>query len=155
MAITCLTSLCFPQFGFAGLMVAVKDDTWPTHFVIFNEVVEIAIGLVEQAKERLFVQEREEVYLRVRPGTEIPSLNISMFHSCQKALIFSTASKKGATSKLLYQARNSLTVIIWFSSHTCWQCQYTLLLRCLYKENSVQRHSLNPLLVCSCPLFIF
>ena len=60
---SCLTSLCFPQFGFAGLMVAVKDNTWPTR-VIFNEVIEIAVGLVEQAEERLFVQEREEVLLK-------------------------------------------------------------------------------------------
>ena len=61
---SCLTSLCFPQFGFAGLMVAVKDNTWRTRVVIFNEVIEIAIGLVEQAEERLFVQEREEVLLK-------------------------------------------------------------------------------------------
>ena len=61
---SCLTSLCFPQFGFAGLMVAVKDNTWPAPVVIFNEVIEIAIGLVEQAEERFFVQEREEVLLK-------------------------------------------------------------------------------------------
>ena len=60
---SCLTSLCFPQFGFAGL-TAVKDNTWPTRVVIFNEVIEIAVGLVEQAEERLFVQEREEVLLK-------------------------------------------------------------------------------------------
>ena len=60
---SCLTSLCFPQFGFAGHLVAVKDNTWRSR-VIFNEVIEIAIGLVEQAEERLFVQEREEVLLK-------------------------------------------------------------------------------------------
>ena len=61
---SCLTSLCFPQFGFAGLMVTLKDNTWPTRVVIFNEVIEIAVGLVEQAEERLCVQEREEVLLK-------------------------------------------------------------------------------------------
>ena len=45
-------------------MVVVKDNTWPTRVVIFNEVIEIAVELVEQAEERLFVQEREEVLLK-------------------------------------------------------------------------------------------
>ena len=73
---SCLTSLCFPQFGFAGLMVAVKDNTWPTRVVIFNEVMEIAIGLVEQAEEHLFAQEREEVLLNQE----------DFFHRCVKQL---------------------------------------------------------------------
>ena len=72
-----------------------------------------------------FVTQVIESCVIMRPGTEMPSLNISMFHSCQEALIFSMSSKKGTTSKLLYQVTNSLTVIIWFSSHTCWRYRYS------------------------------
>ena len=49
-------------------------------------------------------------YVKVTTGIEIPCLNMSMFLSFQKAHIFSRASQKGWTSRLLYQIRKSLNV---------------------------------------------
>ena len=44
-------------------------------------------------------------YVKVTPGIEIPCLNMSIFLSFQKAHIFSRASQKGWTSRLLYQMK--------------------------------------------------
>ena len=78
-------------------------------------VIEVAVCLIEETKVRLVAQKREEV---LEGQTEIPSLNMSIFRSCQNALIFSTASRNGTTPKLLYQTKKSLKVDISLSSHT-------------------------------------
>ena len=47
-----------------------------------------------------------------------PSLNMSIFRSCQNSLIFSMASRKGTTLRLLYQTKKLRNVSILLSFHT-------------------------------------
>ena len=60
-------------------------------------------------------------YVKVTLGIEIPCLNMSIVLSFQEAQIFSRASQKGWTSRLLYQMRNSRNVCLLLVDQTCWQ----------------------------------
>ena len=42
--------LYFPDLCFAGFMVAMKNDTRPACVVVFNEVIEVAVCLIEETK---------------------------------------------------------------------------------------------------------
>ena len=76
--------LSVPYLGDILLVVTVKYDGRTTDDIIFDELVQIAVCLVEYCEEgirRKIVEEIEQCQSRkrTRPGTLMPSLNISMF----------------------------------------------------------------------------
>lgn len=87
-------------------MVEVEDGRGTARIVVVNEVKEIAVGVIKETEIGLVTQKQKQVNLRVRPETQLPSLNIPIFRS------FSTASKKGTTTTLFYRTRKTLTVVI-------------------------------------------
>ena len=63
-------------------MVTVENDTWAACVVIPDRVIKVAVGFIAETEVGLWREVREEV-LEGQTDTEIPSLNISIFLSCQ------------------------------------------------------------------------
>ena len=54
------------------------NDRRASSVVIFNEVVQVTISLIKETEVRLRRHVQNKCF-KVRPGTEIPSLNMSIF----------------------------------------------------------------------------
>ena len=107
---------------FVFFMVSVKYDTRTTDVIVFHCIAQVFVFSLNSEK---YVSETfENKYFMVKPGTLTPSLKMSIFRSFQNSLIFSIASRKGTTSRLLYHTKKSRKLSKLLSFHTRWQYLY-------------------------------